>query len=67
MSDEEVYVDCGEDEEKDKFWVFPKERERLRRIYGIREVGDLCEEASPGRVSGTRVAIMGKKPKLNLF
>ena len=44
VSDEEVYVDCGEHEEKDKFWVFPKEKERLRRICGITEVGDLCDE-----------------------
>ena len=44
VSDEEVYVDCGEDEEKDKFWVFPKEKERHIIISGITEVGDLCDE-----------------------
>ena len=59
-------VDCGEDEAKDH-WLQCTAKERHRRICGITEVGDLCDDAIPGRVSGTRVAIMGKKPKLNLF
>ena len=43
VSEEAVCVDCGEEEEKDH-WLECPAKERSRRICGITEVGDLCEE-----------------------
>ena len=45
MSEEVVCVDCGEDEEKDH-WLQCTAKERPRRICGITEVGDLCDESA---------------------